>query len=69
MTSQITWKEDRRMEGIVSTLNLSLRKATKQRSAMQCNLETQKRHERITDDSFMGQVGEKRPPVTETRVS
>lgn len=42
------------MEGIVSTLNLSLRKATKQRSAMKCNLETQKRHERITDNSFMG---------------
>ena len=37
---------------------------------MQCNnLETQKTNKRITDDSFMGQVGEKRPPVTETRVS
>ena len=57
------------MEGIVSTLNLSLRKVTKQCSAIQCNLETQKRNKRITDDSFMGKVSEKRPPVTETRVS
>ena len=57
------------MEGIVSTLNLSLRKVTKQCRAKQCNLETQKRNKRITDDSFMGKVSEKRPPVTETRVS